>query len=257
MWIKFSNSLRLRYAMRMVEKDLEFSSEIIKEIIDTPLPILTGSTQNSQVLERVCMEPRIQNWLRSSSSWAFREHKNLRMGSNIWQQMSENNDPGGEGIFDGRAYIFFETNNNNEWAAFPQLPDGNTIPSGGIPYGSHRDINYSIKGESCIYSPFNYYLIRDEYDVPEVLITGAEVHFIKAEAYLRGIGVAMDVTAAENEFFLGCLSSIGFWEDIMLNSEMWVNINPGYELTNSYDVANLIFLTEDKLELIYAQRWID
>jgi hypothetical protein len=43
----------------------------------------------------------------------------------------------------------------------------------------------------------------------------------------------------------------------MFDTPMWVNIDPGHGATNAYNVANLIFFTEDKLALIYAQRWLD
>lgn len=257
MWIKFANSLRLRHAMRMADKDPVFAGEIIGEIITGDLPVLEGYNLDTPILDNVCMWPAQQNWLRQSSGWSFREHKNLRMGSTVWRQMSENDSLDGGGIFDPRAFIFFESNNAAQWAAYPQIPDANTPPAGGIPYGSHRDNNYPIKGEDCIYSPFNYYLIRDENDVPEVLMTGAEVHYIKAEAYLRGIGVPADPAMADMEYFAGALASCGFWINVMNESAIWENVDPGFAGTDPYNVANLIFFTEDKLALIYAQRWLD
>jgi len=59
---------------------------------------------------------------------------------------------------------FLKGNNVNQWVAYPQYPEINTPPSGGIPYDSHRDNSgaFAIKGETCIYSPFEYFLIRDE-----------------------------------------------------------------------------------------------
>ena len=179
------------------------------------------------------------------------------MGTTVFHQMATHDSVDGSGIFDPRAFVFFEKNNAGGWVPYPQDPDVNTPPSGGIPYQGHRDINWTIKGDENIYSSFNYYLIRDEYDVPEVLITGAEVHYIKAEAYLRGIGVPEDPAMADMEYFAGALASVAFWSNVMTNSEIWVNVDPGFEMQSGYNVANLIFLTEDKLSLIYAQRWLD
>jgi hypothetical protein len=257
MWIKFANSLRLRHAMRMADKDPEYAGAIIGDIISNGLPVLVGFNLDSPVLESVCMWPSQQNWLRQSTSWSFREHKNLRMGTTVWKQMTNHDSLDGSGIFDPRAFIFFETNNDKKWAPYPQIPEANTPPEGGIPYGLHRDLNYTIKGDDCIYSPFNYYLTRDENDVPEVLITGAEVHYIKAEAYMRGIGVPADPSIADLEYFSGARASVEFWDNVMNSTSMWVNIDPGYASTNAFNVANLIFFTEDKLGLIYAQRWLD
>lgn len=256
MWIKFANSLRLRHAMRMADKDPEYAGEIIGDIILNNLPVLVGFNVDIAVLEKVIMLPRDQFWLRTSSSWSFREHNNLRMGSNLWNQISENDSLNGTGIFDPRAFIFFERNEDDEWKPYPQIPDGSTPLSGGSPYDTQRDFNYFYKA-GCNYSPYNYYLTRDEYDIPEILITGAEVHYLKAEAYMRGIGVPFDEDEAGIEYFYGARASVRFWDDVMTNTETWANIDPLYSGTNEFTIANLIYFTDDKLSLIYAQRWLD
>jgi len=256
MWIKFANSLRLRYAMRMAEVEPELAGEIIGDIIMNELPVLVGYNLDYPVLENVSLMPRDLAWLKESTSWSFREHNNLRMGTNVWRQMVNHDSLDGTGIFDPRAFIFFERNEEGFWNIYPQIPEPGTPVSIGAPYSSDRDFNYGYM-KDCNYDPYNYYLIRDQYDVPEVLITGAEVHYIKAEAYMRGIGVPMDADKAGQEYFAGARASIDFWSDIMENSEMWVNVDPLYATTNAFSVANLIYMTEEKLELIYAQRWLD
>jgi len=254
-WIKFANALRLRHAMRMVEKDPAFATPILKEIIENNLPVIGQG-------EDVVMLPSAQSWQRESSHWSFREHNNLRMGSNIWGVLSETDASDGSGIFDPRAYLFFETNNANEWTAFPQVPDENTPDAGGTPYASQRDANYALKGQANIYSPFNYYLIRDNMDIPEVILTAAEVSFIRTEAYLRGLGVAQDVAIAEGEYLSGLFSSIKFWQNVKNNSTMWVNASPDISDQDIFALINnhprlSIFATEDKLKLLYKQRWLD
>lgn len=254
LWVKFANSLRLRHALRMVEKDPAYATPILQEIIETGLPLIEEG-------EDVAMYPSRQGWVRLSSHWSFREHKKLRMGSTIWHQLSAHDSTDGSGIFDPRARIFFETNNANEWVAFPQIPDASTPAEGGIPYQSHRDINYSVKGSTNLFSPFNYYLIRDEAYVPELILTAAEVHFIKAEAYLRGLGVAANTGEAEGEYTLGVVSSLKFWQSVFVNTPIWVNAPPVLSEGEIFAVANhpeiSIFDNPDKLELIYAQRWLD
>ncbi len=67
-------------------------------------------------------------------------------------------------------HIFFEANAENNWVAFPQIPDENTLQSGGEPYQKdQRDNDYTNKGDGNIYSSFNFYLIRDEDDIFRVL----------------------------------------------------------------------------------------
>lgn len=249
-WKKFANSLRLRHAMRISRVAPEKAGKIIQTIIEGNLPVIEEG-------EDVVMMPRTQNWLKESTNWSFREHKNLRMGSNFWHAVAIHDSLDGSGIQDPRAYLFYETNNSNQWVAFPQCPDVNTPPSGGMPYQLHRDVNYTIKGNDCIYSPFNYYLIRDENDIPEIILTAAEYYFIKAEAYFYGIGVTADENLAAGACFEGVIASLTFWNTMKENSAIWLFTAPGYETLNPYDLANQIFFTEDKATEISKQRWLD
>ncbi len=254
MWRKFANSLRLRHALRMVEKDLAFATPILKDIIENNLPTIDQG-------EDVGMWPGRQGWLNQGVNWTFREHNKIRMGSNIWNLVSENDNIDGSGIFDPRARIFFETNNAEEWVPFSQVPEPGVEPSGGIPYGMQRDANYPIKGAANIYSPVNYYLIRDENFIPELILTAAEVGFIKAEVYLRGLGVDANTSQAEAEYTTAIVSSIKFWQSMVTGSSIWTNAPTILSEGEIFAVANhprlSIFNTDDKLELIYAQRWID
>ena len=254
LWRKFANSLRLRHAMRMVEKDPAFASPILQDIIENDLAIIEDD-------ELIAMRPKEQDWLKLSTHWSFREHKNLRMGTMVWSWLSEDDNTDGSGIFDPRAYIFFETNNANEWQAFPQNPNSDTPPIGGIPYQGHRSTNYFAKGQANIYSPVNYYLIRDEEDIPELILTPAEGHFIKAEAYLRGFGVAQDVSMAEGEYTLGVAASIEMWQNIVSSTAIWEHAQEPLSTGGIFEVINhpriSIFTNDNKLELIYAQRWLD
>ncbi len=254
LWRKFANSLRLRHAMRMVEKEPALATSIIQEIIENDLPVIKEN-------EDVGMWPDQQDWRNEGVSWTFREHNKLRMGSTIWSWLSENDEKDGSGIFDPRAFIFYETNNLNEWVAFPQVPPAGTEPSGGIPYGQHRDINYAIKGDANIYSPFNYYLIRDESFIPEIILTAAEVGFLKAEAYFRGLGVPMDEGNAMAEYTTSVVASIKFWQKMVTGSSIWTNGPTILSEGEIFAVVNQprlnIFTNDNKLEMIYAQRWID
>ena len=253
-WVKFANALRLRYAVRMLERNPTAAHIHIKDIMENNLEIIEFG-------EDVGLFPNALSWKKTSTHWSFYEHKKLRMGSNIWNQMSTSSDPNGSGIFDPRAHIFFETNNANAWQAFPQIPDANTVSSGGIPYQGHRDINYNTKGNANIYSAFNYYLVRDEDDVPEIMITAAEVNFLKAEIYLRGLGIPEDIGEAHSEYTIGVVNSIKFWQNLSVNTAIWTNapfpLTEGeiFSVTNHPKIS--IFNSTNKLDLIYTQRWLD
>jgi hypothetical protein len=269
-WRKLANSLRLRHAMRMSEKEPELAGNIIKEIVDNNLPIILGYDFINPLLESACLWPSAMGFKNESLNWSFREHNNLRMGSTVWRQLSRHDSIDGSGIFDPRAYIFFETNNANKWKPYPQLPDINTPSSGGIPYGSHRDQlgAFQIKGETCIYSPFNYFVVRDEDFMPIILITGAETHFLLAEAYFRGIGVGIDKVQAEIEYLNGINSSVEWWTQVARNSKL-----PSSSMTFPETIpipGNITPVSvqmqfgfwnatseEQKLQFIYTQWWLD
>lgn len=221
-WKKLANSLRLRHALRMSEKEPVLAGNIIKDVIENNKPVFYGYDFITPVLESACLWPSAMGFKNESLNWSFREHNNLRLGSNIWRLLSAHDSTDGSGIFDPRAYIFFETNNAKKWKAYPQLPDINTPSSGGIPYGTHRDQvgAFDIKGETNIYSPFNYFIVRDEDYMPIPIITGAEIHYIKAEIYFRGIGVGEDKMLAEIEYLNGITSSVDWWMQTAASSRL-------------------------------------
>lgn len=269
-WRKMANSLRLRHAMRMSEVEPELAGEIIKEIIENDKPVFLGYDFITPVGESACLLPALVGFKNESLSWSFREHKSLRMGSNIWHQFSEHDSTDGSGIFDPRAYIFFETDNANEWKPYPQFAEINTPAEGGIPYGSHRDQAgaFSIKGETCIYSPFNYFVVADEDYMPIILYTGAETHFIKAEAYFRGIGVAMDQDMADIEYMNGINSSVEWWMNTAEGSQLPLSrmtFPEMIEIPDNLDASSVLehfgswnaATDEDKLRFIYTQWWLD
>lgn len=269
MWRKLANSLQLRYGMRMSGKEPEIAGEIIKDIIDNNLPVLLGYDFTSAVLESACMWPAANGFTNNSVSWSFREHNGLRMGSNMWHQLSSDDSPEGYGIFDPRALIFFEGDETNKWKPFPQLPDANTPSSQGIPYGSHRDdnVNYSIKS-NVNYSPFNYFIIQDENFMPVILMTGAEVHFIKAEAFMLGIGVARDKDMADIEYMNGINTSVEWWVNLSERLKLplsGVKFEDKISIASELNAASVLnhfgswntTTDEELLTFIYTQRWID
>ncbi len=272
-WQKLANSLRLRHALRMYEKSPEAAAAVIKEVLENDRPVFLGYDFITSVLESACLWPNQAGFSNTGPDWAFHEQKNLRMGSNIWQQLSNHDSIDGSGIFDPRAYVFFETNNELVWRPYPQLSPSGTPAPGGIPYGYHRDdINnpdsYFIKGGDNIYSPVNYFLIRSANSVPLILITGAEVHYIKAEIYFRGIGVNQDVDLAEIEYLNGISSSVEWWikesnKFKLPNAQISKPaFDPIPEHLNISSVVNVFGMwnattDEEKLKFIYTQRWLD
>ncbi|MEO1449305.1 MAG: SusD/RagB family nutrient-binding outer membrane lipoprotein, partial [Bacteroidota bacterium] len=252
-WAKFSSSMLLRYLVRIYDKEPDLVAAEIERI-------LTGGFDLINPGEDVVMMPTLQGWSNLGVNWSFREHNKLRLGTTMWDYMSEN----GEAL-DPRLNIFFETNNTDEWVPFPQVSDASTPQSGGDPYQKDiRDNVYSQKGEGNIYSAFNFYLVRDEQDIPEILMSAAEVKFLLAEIFLRGIGTPKDEFIASFRYQEGMLASMEFWQDAVQRSVVWenkppilstgelflVSENPRYKFETGAPEA-------DNLAKIYAQKWVD
>jgi hypothetical protein len=272
-WQKLANSMRLRYALRMSDAEPALAGETIKDVLENERPVFRGYDFLTAYLESGCLWPNLAGFDYYSTSWAFREQKNLRLGSNIWHQMSVHDSLDGSGIFDPRAFIFFETNYEGEWVAYPQLPETSTPPSGGTPYADHRDTkdapeNYYLKGADNIYSPFNYFLVRGGQMVPIILMTGAEVHYIKSEIYFKGIGVTADPSRAEDEYINGILASAEWWKlnanafQLPNSDALFPDYNPippglnGATVQYHFGWWNATN-DEEKLKFLYTQRWLD
>ncbi|HSO85499.1 MAG TPA: SusD/RagB family nutrient-binding outer membrane lipoprotein [Draconibacterium sp.] len=269
MWKKFANSIRLRYAMQIAEVDNAQATAHISNILGdaTKYPLITGS-------ETIGMWPKkLSNLIIESRPWSFSAENLTCMGSTIWSWMSENNNTDGSGIFDPRCKVYFETNGANEWK--PQLQNGaNPVQGRGAyinsSYPNGRDRgqtmqDWSNKGNSCYYSSVNYYLTRDDAYLPEIIMTVAEVAFLKAEAYNRGIGVAKNAALAKSEYENGIRSSINFWYslvDLCEGTSTWSINKP---VLGSSDIDNYLANAKvayknseaDALKQIYAQLWLD
>ncbi len=258
MWTKFANSLRLYIAVTMYDKNSTLAASHITEALAKPL-LADGDNIGLWPAKITGLEFQWRQWSFSSNCY-------LRMGSTMWGWMSANNNTDGSGIFDPRCKIFYEPNNAGEWAAYPQNPTSATASEGGTPYDTKRFTNWNDKGVSCIYSPFNLYFEQDTKSVPELMLTAAQVHLLKAEVYNRGLGVTASGTMAQAEYNAGITASVNMWKSIAYNSSVWVMSKPASAtatpdelntlLTNpvvQYDVSN----AANALKQIYAQLWID
>jgi len=274
-WKKFANSLRLRYALTMYDKDNADAGPIIADALNQPL--LTDPDAVSVVGLSQANIPNISFDIGGGGrGWSFRQECRARMGSTMWNLMSNNNSTDGSGIFDPRCKIFFEPNGdgdgNTHWVPYPQNPPS-PITDGGDPYNIQRDpgsTGWSSEKDGNLYSDFNYYWGRDgniansSGAVPEIFMTPAEVHFLKAEVYARGIaGIAQDMNNAQKEYEAGITSSITYWTSAAFNSSVWIMNKPASATPSTADITKVLanpkvaFDAANALKLIYAQEWID
>jgi hypothetical protein len=256
MWVKFANSLRLRCAVNMYDKDATFAGPQITEAMSKPL-LADG--------ENIGLWPKnIPGLVFDIHAWSLSANQYIRLGTTMWSYMSNNDNKDGSGIFDPRCKIFYEPNNAGEWAPYPQNPTASTPSEGGDPYNQSRFNTWSNKGANCIYSPINFYW-EDQNSNPVLFMTAAQVHFLKAEVYNRGIGVGKDQNAAKNEYEAGVRTSCNFFTQIAIDCTKWVEGKPA-GLPTAEEISALLshekvaYNTGDEagsLKKIYAQMWVD
>jgi hypothetical protein len=255
MWVKFANSIRLRGAMNMYDKDPAFAGPHITDALAKPL-IAEG--------QDIGLWPsRIPGLTFGIHQWSLSANQYIRMGTTMWNYMSNSNEKDGSGIFDPRCKIFYEPNNAGEWVPYPQNPTTTTPSEGGDPYNPRRLTDWSNKGP-CLFSPINFYF-EDQVYIPELWITAAQVHLLTAEAYNRGMGVGKDANTAKMHYEAGVKTSINFWTKLAMDCALWVIGKPAAmptadELNAVLADPKVTYNTGDEagsLKKIYAQYWID
>jgi len=277
-WKKFANSLRLRYALTIYDKDNADAGPIIADALTKPL--LTNPVNDEIGLSQTYI-PNISFDGGSASDgrgFFFRQESRARMGSTLWNLFSNNNNTDGSGIFDLRAKIFFEVNgdttgNNGigRWVPYPQNPV-TPITDGGQPYNIQRDPSDSgwmAEKSGNLYSDYNYYWGRDGNIAgstgacPEIFMSAAETDFLVAEAYAKGAGVPQDYSLAQTAYTSGVTASLTFWKNMAFTSSVWVVNKPtsgtptSAELNSVLTNSKVAFNNGSALSLIYAQEWID
>ncbi len=284
MWRKFANSIRLRYAMQISTVDASTAQSIIGEILGNPsaYPLLDSDSRD----ETAGLWPTRLSLTFDSRPWSFSAENLTCLGSVMWKEMTDLAVPtvgttatADDGVsdpqfYDPRGYLFFETNNNNKWlpqmqfnAPFTQSRGGyftGTYPSGRNHAQTDQEWNNK---QNAYYSSVNYYLVRDDNSYPELMITDAEVNFIKAEAYTRGVGVSKDLAKAKTCYENGIKASMRTWFSFytLINSSTykWVMYPPhvptAAEITDYINRTGISFSSNENtaLKQIYKQIWID
>ena len=281
LWAEFANSLILRHGLRMYEKDPDYATPLLVKAynyIYSKMNTSGGGVTGGGI----CLWPSVlgTSW---DINWSFREHKHLRMGETVWSCLSSTDDMDGSGIYDYRTYLFFDTSHKNDsfpdgaWRPYPQIRTLETPTEGGSPYAQSRDANYTFKGPSCLFSPFNYYLTRDEKYMPQILVTYADVLFMKAEIEVRNIGGITPPLNADESIRSGVYQSFLFWTHIPQNTSRWLFFYPQYtnyignmsvwDWSNNMaaNVMNYaVWMNPENdgsqqfyLKMIYQQRWLN
>ncbi len=250
MWRKFANSVRLRQALRAYDAENSLAGDVA-DILNNNLPLVEDG-------EDIELDPVTLDLDLRGRIWAYGNGK-VRFGTTMFDAMAD--DTLESAIFDSRLRLFAEPNSDTVWKPMPyeqaQIETGN-------PNAENRWQDEANAG-TYLYSPINYWLLTGRYSVPELVITAAEVHFLKAEAYARGVGVSADMAKAQEEYEAGIKSSIDYWFGVANFSKdfgddySWRSVPPTPDQADiDAMLANpkVAWDNAKALELIYTQRWI-
>lgn len=274
-WERYVNSLRLRLAMRVASQGelAEEGRAIIKEILENPteyplieeqannvfitnqksgqLNFTAGSGLGDWVTNRLASGPVIDRML---------SHGNYNM---------ESSDPLTgtyvEGTDDPRILLYYNpvkivNRNTGQTDEHRYLGTDVSVSDELTEYYNSQaedELITTNKGFSQI-TQNGFFWQNDKFDM--LIMASPEIHFIKAEAYAMGYGVAQDMTRAEEEFKTAVSQSIRLWY-------YYDSIGTG-ENTRRYeaptDEAIAAFADArwkssdytDKLDAIITQKWV-
>ncbi len=155
-WVRFANSLRLRYAMRMRFADAGTAETVIAECLNE---LLIEENSQSALLE--CVDTDDGNLYNPwSSTWTYWQFK---MSQKLVEWLKNTNDP--------RLPVFVQPNGNGEYIGMPNgLSDQN--------FTEWDKKNTSVPAEALIGR-----------GTPIFEVTAAEVYFLRAEAALFNLGL--------------------------------------------------------------------
>ena len=225
-WERYANSLRLRLAMRVASQGelAEEGRAIIKEILENPteyplieeqannvfitnqksgqLNFTAGSGLGDLVTNRLASGPVIDRML---------SHGNYNM---------ESSDPLTgtyvEGTDDPRILLYYNpvkivNRNTGQTDEHRYLGTDVSVSDELTEYYNSQaedELITTNKGFSQI-TQNGFFWQNDKFDM--LIMASPEIHFIKAEAYAMGYGVAQDMTRAEEEFKTAVSQSIRLW----------------------------------------------
>jgi hypothetical protein len=231
-WIKFSNSMRLRLAMRLTKVDPAKARREAEAAVSAPLGVLTTNSENFSVSEQ-------PNWLNIiSNDW-----NDVRMGAMMESYLTGYNDPRIDKMF---------------------LKSDDSKPGmSGKFKGIRNGINIAAKTDYIGFSKLAWV----NAGTPTTFMVAAEMDFLKAEGILRGWNMGGGTVQASYE--RGVSTSMAQWS-ASAGSYLTDNANIPLPYVDPYNSANNFVNSpttitvkwdesasfEQKLERIITQKWI-
>ncbi len=228
-WRKYCNSLMLRLAMRISYKDETSAKALVQTILNNPTqyPVVDAAGESI----------KIQPSDKLSSLVAVNDLREgfkvipYAPGKMVEEIMAPAADP--------RLPIYFTTNKNGEYHGVLNTWNASRV-------GDSISTNYYSSWDSTTFSENNLF--------PGIVLTAAEVSFLKAEAYERWGG-----GNAKNAYEAGVKQSIQFYVSINNNSDYAIGkvTMPADAAINAYLQKPEVAYGTSNLEKIATQKWID
>lgn len=228
-WVKFANSLRLRLAMRVVKKNPALAKTQAEKAVAHKFGVFTTNADLFKVVSPVYNNPIAT----ISGAWL-----DIRMSADMESIMGGYNDP--------RLAAYFDTST--------QFP--------GEYKGVRTGIEIAAKSDHQDFSGIGAVVRTKEI----VLMTTAEIYFLRAEGALRGWNMGSDaktlyeagITASFDQ--RGVSGAAGYIADNTKTAKAYVD--PKFPVNNSAPVNNVTIAwdgaatNEVKLQKIITQKWI-
>ncbi|MCL3782071.1 SusD/RagB family nutrient-binding outer membrane lipoprotein [Prolixibacteraceae bacterium JC049] len=227
-WKKFANSLRLRMAMRIRFVDGAKALEVLQDVFTKPL---IDSEDESAAFK---------NW--DETGYYYYGFNGLKAGTrtNTSKRMVD--------------YLKSVNDPRLPCYALPVVEGVNKGGFDGLPNGYDDNLNRSN---------FSYCgRVTYQKDLPTMNIMYSEVCFLKAEAYLFGLGVVQSNDEAQQWLKKGVEASLNFWhrkDTYIENEEEVTDFLYTQEDIDSYLVSDAVTLSgnqEEMFEVIAMQKWV-
>ena len=249
-WQKLANTLLLRYGIRLSNVDPGETSRIASLVLDEDRPLPESD-------DEVLRFSNDREGIGGGAYFAWEFYFGVRMGENIWNHMTESNDPMGTGIIDPRVHIYFERNIDSLWLPMPQSPADREELTGS-PYVTERKQNPAGFEHRGNYSGHNFLLVSDNDHGTDFQTSFAEICFLRAEAYQQGWASG----DAKEWYERGIKASVERWYSVT-TSRYYDEFGIPVPVTSEEEITALInhpknaWNDADGLKLIHTQRWLD
>lgn len=186
-WEKFANSLKLRVALRISDREPEFSRKLVSEVLSNPVGVISSNAENAQVVYEDS-----PNWNPVANIFSTREDS--RISKTMVDRLYQLDDP--------RLPVYADLPQDATVTRYTGVPNGLTT-------GDAANLGLARTSR-----PGSYFR---EARAPAVIMSYAEVLFLRAEAAARGLS-SENAEALYNRAITASMNQYGITSDVEIGS---------------------------------------